>query len=84
MGIQDEVRRLVNTESARHKRLIQYVVRQLKAGRPIAQVLEDPYVVNRSNIVDRRALLEEPEVVEAAGEQTIGALRARLEALAGG
>jgi hypothetical protein len=84
MSIQDEVRRLVNTESARHKRLIQYVVRQLRAGRPLAQVLEDPYVINRSNLVDRRALLEEPEVVEAAGGQAIASLRARLEALAGG
>ena len=84
MGIQDEVRRLVNTESARHKRLIEYVVRELRAGRNLADVLDDPYVVNRSNIVDRRALLEEPEVVEAAGETTIATLRAQLEAVMGG
>jgi hypothetical protein len=84
MGIQDEVRRLVNTESARHKRLIEYVVRQLRAGRRLAEVLEDPYVVNRSNLVDRRALLEEPEVVDAAGEGAVAALRARLEAVIGG
>ena len=84
MGIQDEVRRLVNTESARHKRLIQYVVRQLRAGRKLADVLEDPYVVNRSNLVDRRALLEEPQVVEAAGETTVADLRRRLEAVIGG
>jgi hypothetical protein len=81
MGIQDEVRRLVNSESARHKRLIEYVVRQLKAGRPLARVLEDPYVVNRSNVVDRRALLEEPEVVEAGGEAAVATLRAQLEAV---
>ena len=81
MGIQDEVRRLVNTESARHKRLIEYVVRELRRGRNLAAVLDDPYVVNRSNIVDRRALLEEPEVVDAAGETTIAALRAQLEAV---
>ena len=45
MGIQDEVRKLVNTESARHKRLIEYVTRQLRAGRKLADVLDDPYVV---------------------------------------
>jgi hypothetical protein len=85
MGIQDEVRRLVNTESAKHKRLIEYVVRQLRAGRPLHEVLDDPYVVNRSNLVDRRALLEEPEVVEAAGgEQALARLRADLEAALGG
>jgi hypothetical protein len=81
MSIQDEVRRLVNTESARHKRLIEYVVRELKAGRPLARVLEDPYVVNRSNITDRRALLEEPEVVAAGGEAAVATLRAQLEAV---
>jgi hypothetical protein len=85
MGIQDEVRKLVNTESAKHKRLIEYVSRQLRAGRPLAQVLEDPYVINRSNLVDRRALLEEPEVVEAAGgDAAIATLRAQLEAVIGG
>jgi hypothetical protein len=84
MGIQDEVRRLVNTESARHKRLIEYVVRQLRAGRKLADVFEDPYVVNRSNLVDRRALLEEPEVVEAAGGASVADLRRKLEAVIGG
>jgi hypothetical protein len=84
MGIQDEVRRLVNTESARHKRLIEYVVRQLRAGRKLADVFEDPYVVNRSNLVDRRALLEEPEVVEAAGGASVADLRRKLETVIGG
>ena len=82
MGIQDEVRRLVNSESARHKRLIEYVARQLRGGRKLAAVLEDPYVFNRSNLVDRRALLEEPEVIDAAGGEAATAhLRAQLEAV---
>ena len=84
MGIRDEVRELVNTESARHKRLIEYVVRQLSAGRHLRDVLEDPYVTNRVSTYDRLALLEEPEVVEAAGEEVREHLRAELEALAGG
>jgi hypothetical protein len=85
MGIQDEVRKLVNSDSAKHKRLIEYVERQLRTGRTLNDVLEDPYVVNRSNLVDRRALLEEPEVIEAAGgEEAVIALRAQLEAVLGG
>jgi hypothetical protein len=84
MDIEDEVRRLVNAGSARHKRLIEYVVRQLNAGRRLSEVLDDPYVVNRSNIIDRRALLEEPEVVDAAGESAVAPLRAQLEAAIGG
>jgi hypothetical protein len=85
MSIKDEVRRLINTESAQHKRLIEYVVRQLGSGRSLQQVLADPYVTNRSSTVDRRALLEEPQVVEAAGgEAALADMRRRLEAALGG
>jgi hypothetical protein len=83
MGIKDEVKRLVDSESAAHKRLIEYVVRQLKAGRGLEAVFQDPYVTNRLAPVDRRALLEEPEVVEAAGgAEVLARMRAELEALA--
>jgi hypothetical protein len=84
MGIQEEIRKLVNTESAKHKRLIEYVVRQLRAGRDLEAVLEDPYVVNRSTVIDRRALLEEPEVIEAAGDEVLERMRRELETLARG
>ena len=83
MGIADDVRELVATESARHKRLIEYVVRQLGAGRDLREVLDDPYVTNRTDAVDRLALLEEPEVVGAAGDEVLRHLRAELERLAG-
>ncbi len=84
MGIQDEIKRLINTESAKHKRLIEYVVRQLEGGRDLKPVLEDPYVVNRISPLEQRALLEEPEVIAAAGDEVLNELRAHLEALAGG
>ena len=84
MGIQDEIKKLVDTDSAKHKRLIEYVVRQLQNGRDLKPVLEDPYVVNRISLIERRALLEEPEVIEAAGDEFLRELRAHLEALAGG
>lgn len=84
MGIQDEVRKLITTDSAKHKRLVGYVVRQLRGGRDLEQVLEDPYVTNRLSPLDRRALLEEPEVVEAAHDEVLERMRAQLEALAGG
>ena len=82
MGIQDEVRKLVNTESAKHKRLIEYVVRQLHTGRDLRPIMEDPYVVNRISPLEQRALLEEPEVIEAAGDEVLHTLRAHLDALA--
>jgi len=83
VNIREEVARLVGTESAAHKRLIEYVVRQLHTGRDLADVLEDPYITNRASRLDVRALLEEPEVVEAAGPDAIAGLRADLDALLG-
>jgi hypothetical protein len=83
MTIRDEVRRLIETQSAEHKRLIEYVVRQLRAGRDLEAVFEDPYVLNRSKAIDRRALLEEPEVVDAAGGASLDRMRRELEAALG-
>ncbi len=81
MSIRDEVAKLIGSESAAHKRLIEYVVRQLRSGRDLEAVLDDPYVTNRSTTMDRRALLEEPEVIEASGGRALEELRARLEEL---
>ena len=83
MSVREEIRRLINTESAQHKRLIEYVVRQLNTGRSLREVLDDPYVVNRSTTIDRRALLEEPQVVDAAGETSLATMRRELEAALG-
>jgi hypothetical protein len=83
MGLKDQVGKLVSDSGAKHKRLIDYVVRQLHAGRSLSEVLEDPYVMNRLGVVDRRALLEEPEVIEAASEETLNAMRNQLELIAG-
>jgi hypothetical protein len=84
MGIREEVAKLVNDRGSRHKRLIEYVVRQLSAKRPLADVLQDPYVVNRSTPLERRALLEEPQIVEAVSDDVLESLRGQLEAIAGG
>lgn len=83
MSIKNEIAKLIGSESASHKRLIEYVVRQLGSGRDLEAVLDDPYVFNRSTSIDRRALLEEPEVVEAAGGAALDELRAKLEELIG-
>lgn len=82
MNIKDEIARLVGEESAGHKRLIEYVTRQLAQGRTLAEVIDDPYLTNRLNPLERRALIEEPEVVRAAQAESLDDLRTRLEDLA--
>jgi hypothetical protein len=84
VSISDEVRKLVGDRSAAHKRLVQYVVRQLKAGRDLDEILEDPYVTNRLSTIDRRALLDEPAVIAAASSEVLEGMRSRLESALGG
>jgi hypothetical protein len=81
MGIREELDRMLNDSDAGHKRLIEYVVRQLNGGRTLDEVMEDPYVTNRSDAIARRALLDEPEVVTAASEEALAGLRQHLEDL---
>jgi hypothetical protein len=52
-------------------RLATYVIREHGRGRPIAEVLEDPYIRNRSTPEQRRRILDSPEVIRALGERTI-------------
>ncbi len=83
MGLQEEVAKLVGSESAKHKRLVEYVIRQIGTDRNLAEVLDDPYVTNRLSPLERRALLEEPEIIDAVHDELLGEMRAKLEAAVG-
>lgn len=60
--------------------LVRYVLREHACGRPVAEVLDDPYVRNRSTPDERRRLLDRPEVVRVLGENTLEELRQALPA----
>ena len=65
--------------SAQEERVAQYVVREHRRGRPLKEILEDHYVVNRLQSPSQRArLLDRPEVVRAFGDDDIAAQRASL------
>jgi hypothetical protein len=81
MGVREQVEKMVGDSGAKHKRLIEYCTRQLKGGRPLAEVLEDPYVTNRLSPLERRALLEEPEIIEATHEEVLESMRSHLEGI---
>jgi hypothetical protein len=61
--------------SNREQYLERYVLREHKRGRPLAEILEDAYVQNRSSAADRARLLERPEVIAAIGENALRELR---------
>jgi hypothetical protein len=58
--------------------LSEYALREHARGRSLEDVLEDPYIRNRSTPEERARLLERPEVVAALGEQTVADLRLAL------
>jgi hypothetical protein len=52
-------------------RLATYLIREHGRGRPIAEILEDPYIRNRSTPEQRMRILENPEVIRALGESKV-------------
>ena len=61
-------------DSAEHKSLTKmdslaaYVIREHRAGRPLQEILDDPYLKNRATDEQRLRLLERPDVIRAVGE----------------
>jgi hypothetical protein len=64
--------------SRREDYLSHYVVREYARGRSLQDVLNDPYVRNRSTPEERARLLERPEVVAAIGEHRVADLKLAL------
>lgn len=56
--------------SGAEDRLAAYVIREHGKGRTLAEVIEDPYVRNRSTEQQRARLLERPDVIRAVGSHT--------------
>jgi len=58
--------------STQEERVAQYVIREHSRGRPLREILEDHYVVNRLTTHDQRArLLDRPEIVQAFGDDIV-------------
>jgi hypothetical protein len=52
-------------------RLATYVIREHARGRPVAEILEDPYIRNRSTPEQRARILDNPDVIRALGESAV-------------
>ena len=65
--------------STHEERVAQYVIREHDRGRPLAEILEDRYVVNRLQSPEQRArLLDRPEIVHAVGQDIAEAAKAEV------
>ncbi len=61
--------------------MVRYVIREITADRPLADVMKDPYITNRASAVDARRLLDRPEIIAAVGNDVAEDLRAKLGSL---
>ena len=67
--------------SSGEERVAQYVIREHDRGRPLAEILEDRYVLNRLDSPQKRArLLDRPEIIQAVGSDTAEAAKASVAA----
>jgi hypothetical protein len=62
-GSSDQPRSLTKMDS-----LAGYVIREHRAGRPLEEILDDPYLRNRATDEERLRLLDRPDVIRAVGE----------------
>lgn len=59
------------------ERIVEYVIREVRNGRKLAEVLHDPYVKNRLNEQKLAHVLENPEIGAVIEEQIATAFRTR-------
>ena len=68
----------LSTRSSQEERLAAYVIREHERGRPLGEILDDPYVTNRAQPEQVKRLLDRPEVIHALGEGTVATEQQRL------
>ena len=68
----------LSTRSSKEERLSAYVIREHERGRPLAEILDDPYVRNRATPQELARLLDRPEVIHALGATNVTAEQKRL------
>ena len=71
MAIGDFFRNLFN-KSSHVDRVAGYVIREHERGRSLTDILDDPYVKNRTTPQERDRLLDRPEVIRALGDDVVG------------
>jgi hypothetical protein len=68
----------LSARSSKEERLSAYVIREHERGRPLAEILDDPYVRNRATPQELARLLDRPEVIHALGATNVEAEQERL------
>ena len=78
-GKRDDDRTETPRGISKEEALAGYIVREHRLGRSVDDILDDPYLKNRSSEEQRLRLLERPEVIRAIGEDTAAMARERVQ-----
>jgi hypothetical protein len=81
VGFVDAIRgafSFLSSRSQAEERMAQYVIREHRRGRPLAEILEDHYVTNRMSPEQVKRLLDRPEVIHELGDDLITSARREL------
>jgi hypothetical protein len=70
MGLGDFFRNVFSRPSG-NDRITAYLIREHERGRSLNEILEDPYIRNRTTPQERERLLDRPEVIRALGEDVV-------------
>ena len=69
--------------SSGEDRVVAYLIREHDRGRSLAEILDDPYVKNRTTPQERERLLDRPDVIRAMGGDVVEATRGSRDGAAG-
>ena len=81
MGLVDAIMgafSFLSSSSQSEERVAQYLLREHHRGRPVAEILEDPYVTNRLNPEQVKRILDRPEVIHALGNDVVAEARTSI------
>ena len=57
------------------ERVVEYVIREVRNGRRLMEVVEDPFVKNRLDESKRAEIFEKPEIMDALEEEIHSAFK---------
>ena len=78
MALRDLLRNpfsFLGARSSGEDRIAAYVIREHERGRALGEILDDPYIKNRTTPNERARLLDRPEVIRALGQDTVEAAK---------
>ncbi|HEY5295532.1 MAG TPA: hypothetical protein VIJ70_08670 [Gaiellaceae bacterium] len=81
MGLKDAIASafsFLGTSSKNEERMAQYLIREHRLGRSLAEIVEDHYVTNRFSPEQIARVLEREDVIRAVGEDTVAAAKTQL------